>query len=65
MQGLYLSAWYAEHGIQGGDRFVVRVTGLDCASVKETDLQGCGGAAERGFGEDCEWGCDGGEEDAG
>lgn len=30
-------------GFQDGSKFIVRVTGLDCATVKKSDLRGCGG----------------------
>lgn len=42
LQGGRLSAFYSN--LQYGQQFVVRVVGISCASVRESDLQGCGGA---------------------
>jgi len=41
LQGGRLSAFYSN--LNYGDQFVVRVSGIDCSTVKESDLQGCGG----------------------
>lgn len=45
-QGWYLSSWYSQN-VSPGDQFIVKVTGLDCSTVRPLDLQGCGGAVRR------------------
>ncbi|WYZ42163.1 hypothetical protein EsH8_V_001058 [Colletotrichum jinshuiense] len=45
LQGYHLNSWYSDVGILTGDQFIVRVLGLDCATVKEDDLQGCEGGS--------------------
>jgi hypothetical protein len=45
-QGWYLSSWYSQN-VSPGDQFIVKVTGLDCSTVRPSDLQGCGGAVRR------------------
>lgn len=45
LQGYHLNSWYSDVGILPGDQFIVRVLGLDCATVKEDDLQGCEGGS--------------------
>ena len=47
LQGIYLNSWYSDKGLKSGDKFIVRVTNLDCSTVKSTDLQSCGGAINR------------------
>lgn len=47
MQGIYINSWNADHGIAAGDHFLVRVTNLDCSSVQQSDLQGCGGVIRK------------------
>lgn len=47
-QGWWFGRWSAYTratvpGFGDGSKFLVRVTGLDCATVKKSDLRGCGG----------------------
>lgn len=46
VQGWYLSSWYSQN-VSPGDQFIVKVTGLDCSTVRPSDLQGCGGGVRR------------------
>lgn len=39
LQGGYLNAFLSK--LEYGQQFVVRVVGIDCSTVQETDLQGC------------------------
>jgi Deoxyribonuclease NucA/NucB len=52
IQGGYLSAFYKK--LSYGQQFIVRVSGIDCSTVQESDLQGCGGAKikRQNFGDD-------------
>jgi hypothetical protein len=34
-------------GLTPGQQFVVRVVGVDCTTVQESDLQSCGGVSKR------------------
>lgn len=43
MQGEHIKKTYEYKGIRTGDSFGVRVSGIDCDTVKEGDLQGCRG----------------------
>jgi hypothetical protein len=41
LQGSYINSWYSDNGVGKDDQFIVRVTGLDCSTVKKDALQSC------------------------
>ena len=38
-----------QQNLNYGDRFVVRIKGIECSNVQESDLQSCGGSRKRQF----------------
>lgn len=40
-QGDYLSEIYREYGLKKGDKFMLKITGIDCDTVHEDTIPGC------------------------
>lgn len=50
LQGWYLSNFYRDYNMQPNDQFVMEITGIDCDTVKDTDIPGCNSFTKRDTG---------------
>lgn len=50
LQGWYLSNFFRDYNMQVNDQFVMEITGIDCDTVKDTDIPGCNKFGKRDSG---------------